>query len=327
MPPVMTGTTDTAPPREHSGTPGRRPSWLRPLQIVATIALVGFAGYYMWRQWEDASARHLEIRLRWGWLIAASLIVLATYAFLIQVWRVVLARCGASLPIGPAARTWFVSNLGKYVPGKVWQVTVMMEMLYRENVPLGIAGSVSAILAIANVVAGFVLLVLLGAPAVEAWSRGYRPLLVIVTLICLFALVAAPLTIRWLVAVVGRLRRTSMSVAIPASASWLSLAGCAISWLAYGFAFQLLCVSLLGPSRAGWTSYFAAFTLSYLIGYLVLFAPGGIGARESVLMLVLPALGIATPAEAIVISVVSRLWLTTLEVVPGVIFLARRQRR
>lgn len=322
----MTGTTESgAPPRERS-TPGRRPSWLRPLQFAATIALVGFAAYYMWDQWRDASSRHLEIRLHWGWLAAASLIVLITYAFLIQIWRAVLARCGATLPFGEASRIWFVSNLGKYVPGKVWQVTAMMEMLHRENVPLGIAGSVSAILAIANVVAGFVLLVLLGAPAVEAWSSGYRPLLVFVTLISLFALVAAPLTIRVLVAAVARLRRTPMNVAIPASASWLSLAGCAISWLAYGVAFQLLCVALLGPSRAPWTSYFAAFTLSYLVGYLVIFAPGGIGARESVLTLVLPALGIATPAEAIVVSVVSRLWLTTLEVVPGVLLLAKRRR-
>jgi glycosyltransferase 2 family protein len=323
----MTGTTESgAPPRERSGTPGRRPNWLRLLQIAATIALVGFAAYYMWDQWRDASSRHLEIRLHWGWLSAASLIVLATYAFLVQIWRVVLARCGASLPFGEASRIWFVSNLGKYVPGKVWQVTTMMEMLRRDNIPLGIAGSVSAILAIANVVAGFVLLVLLGAPAVEAWSSGYRPLLVVVTVISLAALVTAPLTIRWLTALVARVRRAPMNVAIPASASWFSLAGCAIAWLAYGLAFQLLCVALLGPSRAPWTSYFAAFTLSYLVGYLVLFAPGGIGARESVLLLVLPALGIATPAEAIVVSVVSRLWLTALEVVPGVLFLARGRR-
>ena len=73
-----------------------------------------------------------------------------------------------------------------------------------------------------------------------------------------------------------------MTITVPASVTWFSLAGCALAWLAYGLAFELLCVALLGPSRAPWTSYFAAFTLSYLVGYLVLFAPGGIGARESV---------------------------------------------
>jgi uncharacterized membrane protein YbhN (UPF0104 family) len=69
-----------------------------------------------------------------------------------------------------------------------------------------------------------------------------------------------------------------------------------------------------------------AYTLSYLIGYLSLITPGGIGPREAALSFLLVTLGLAAGREAAVITIASRLWLTVLEIVPGVLFLLRRSR-
>ena len=54
-----------------------------------------------------------------------------------------------------------------------------------------------------------------------------------------------------------------------------------------------------------------------------MYAPGGVGVREAVLVLAMPRFQLASVADAAVIAVASRLWLTVLEIVPGVLLLRR----
>jgi uncharacterized membrane protein YbhN (UPF0104 family) len=59
------------------------------------------------------------------------------------------------------------------------------------------------------------------------------------------------------------------------------------------------------------TAAIGAFTLGYILGVLALFAPGGVGVRELVLIgLLAPFLG---SGGAVAVSVASRLVLTVLE--------------
>jgi hypothetical protein len=51
-----------------------------------------------------------------------------------------------------------------------------------------------------------------------------------------------------------------------------------------------------------------------------------LGVRDSALAVALGALKLATPPQAVVVTVTSRLWLTVLELVPGFIYLARGMR-
>jgi uncharacterized membrane protein YbhN (UPF0104 family) len=77
--------------------------------------------------------------------------------------------------------------------------------------------------------------------------------------------------------------------------------------------------------------YIAIFTGSYLIGFVALFAPAGLGVREAVMEKALTGAGMAIgPAYLVVIG--SRLWLSILEILPALLFLAwspvaRRQSR
>ena len=300
------------------GTSRRR--W-QVLQSLLAALLIGFAAWYLWRQWRSASAVTLRLEIRWGWLALASLIVLVTYVFLIEVWRRVLERFGSRIGFREASRIWFVSNLGKYVPGKVWQVTAMAAMLNRAGVGMATAGSAAAVITVANVVAGFAILMLVGVPAVRAVGGHAQLALAVATTMLLLMMVAAPFTMSVVSRVAGRVLRRPVELSIPPAASWISLAGCAVAWLLYGVAFQLFTVSLIGSARAPWLSYVAVYTLSYLVGYLVLIVPGGVGPREAVLSAVLVALKMATPAEAAAVTVASRLWLTVLEVVPGLVYL------
>ena len=64
-----------------------------------------------------------------------------------------------------------------------------------------------------------------------------------------------------------------------------------------------------------------------MAGYIALFAPGGIGVREGVLLSLLAAAGLETGAKGSALVIVSRLWLTIIEAAPGLILLAVRRPR
>jgi uncharacterized membrane protein YbhN (UPF0104 family) len=107
---------------------------------------------------------------------------------------------------------------------------------------------------------------------------------------------------------------------------WLVTAMQGIAWIGYGVAFWMFARGAT-PSVSGnpW-QFVALFSASYLAGYLVLIAPGGVGVREGVLTALLVAMGLASTGDAVLLGVLSRGWLTVLEIVPGLISLALHPR-
>ena len=94
-----------------------------------------------------------------------------------------------------------------------------------------------------------------------------------------------------------------------------------VAWIAYGIGFGIFWSALLGRGGGISLAALAVYTASYLVGYMVLPAPGGIGARETAMIGLLVSLRLATPADAALLATTSRIWLTVLEILPGLVFL------
>jgi len=107
----------------------------------------------------------------------------------------------------------------------------------------------------------------------------------------------------------------------------ISLAVNIVAWLMYGAGFELFVRGVIGAAPGTFADYVTAYAWPYILGYLAILVPGGIGVRDSALAVALGALKLATPPQAVVVTVTSRLWLTVLELVPGFIYLARGARR
>jgi glycosyltransferase 2 family protein len=98
-----------------------------------------------------------------------------------------------------------------------------------------------------------------------------------------------------------------------------------VAWVGYGLAFWLLARGLLPSAGLDPALGIAVFTASYLAGFLALFAPGGIGVREGLFILMLQGpLGIAA---ATALALASRVLLTITELGAAVPFLVFSQRR
>ncbi len=260
-------------------------------------------------------------------MLRSGAVFLAAHAVLVESWRLVLASWDARLPFWTAARIWSVSNLGRYVPGKVWQIGAMGAMARSANVS-PIAASGSAILGtLVNVLAGFVIVLVSGRALLERQYAGASGPSQIIVVVALAVLLGAPWIVPRLAPFAARVLRRPVTTTLPVSAVVYSLTGNCIAWLLYGFAFQLFANGMLGRSAGSYSLYLAAYTISYLAGYLAFIVPAGAGVRELSLIALLEFAALATPTEAALLALTSRVWLTILEVTPAVLFWTLAVRR
>ena len=287
-------------------------------QLVFAAAIVWYAFRALSGQWDEAAARLASLDVGWALVAIATIIVLLTYVLLIDTWRRTLAAWSAALPFGAAARIWFVSNLGKYIPGKIWSIAAMGVMA-RENAvsPVAAAGS-SILIQLVTIASGIGVVLVTGARAIE------QPVLAVVVASVVLASIAAtpvilPAVVRWAAGMVGR---EVVVPPLPARIVWEAFFRATLSWVAYGIAFQLFVRAVLGEAAGAVTSYIAVYAASYIIGFLALFAPGGAVVRESAMVAGMLRLGLAVEADALAVAIASRLWLTVVELLPGLAYLA-----
>jgi uncharacterized membrane protein YbhN (UPF0104 family) len=291
---------------------------------LAQLGLAALVVWFAWRElaheWGNVRLASSQITLHWPWILGSAALVLTSYAILIETWRSTVARWGYPLPYGLATRIWVISNLGKYIPGKVWQITAMGAMARDSGVPATAAVGSSLITAIINLLAGGLVVLATAANA---------------------ELIPLPVTLAGGVGIVAFLLLPS---ALPRIAAWVArrrggdiswpaisvgdvlriFVGCTVAWVLYGVAFQWLAWGTI-PAAGGATRYYiATFTVSYLAGFLALFAPGGVGVREVGLLAMLPGFGLMSVGNAALLALISRVWLTVLELLPGLLLLLLR---
>jgi hypothetical protein len=293
-------------------------------QVIIAIVVLWFAYRALRGSWSELRRQPLPHPIDWRWVAASMATFLLAYGVLIQTWRAILSSWHTGLPFLTAARIWMVSNLGRYVPGKVWQIAAMGVLAQRAGVS-PVAATGSAVLGTAvNIAAGFLVVMATGwrllalpyagAPAVAAGI--------------VIAIAAALIVVPWLaphaLRAAERATRGTFAVKMPPRRAILyAVVGNIVGWMLYGVAFQFLARAVLGSATGGWAAYVAVYTLSYLVGYLVLPAPAGVGFREASMITLMPAAGLATAAQAAVLAIASRLVLTILDIAPGLAFLGR----
>ncbi len=303
---------------------GSRRALLIAVQVAVGAAFLWYAGTALYGQWAAVRDRVAAIDVHWGLVTGSALLVLGAYAVLIQTWRFMLHLWDAQLEMVAAARIWFVSNLGRYVPGKVWQVSAMGVMAHRRGVSAVAATGSSIIVNLANIISGALVVFATGATVLDVAARSGQVVAAGLIVLSLAVLLLTPRLLPWIARRAETL--TGRQLAVPRSLTprlvMVAVSGTAAAWILYGFAFQLFARGVLGGAAGGRSAdYIAVYTASYLVGYLALFAPGGIGVREAMLVIALGMTGVTSEPNGWILALSSRLWLTALEVLPGALFL------
>jgi len=252
-------------------------------------------------------------------LIASFGVVLAVFAYLVALWSLMVRSLGGPrLGLLDSMKIFFVANLGRYLPGKVWQLAGLTYLAGKRGVTLPVASSAAVLGQIFALGAA----VTLAGLALATGATGRVPSQLAPWALFLVALIAiatmVPATLRLSLRIAFKIGGKALDV--PRVDPWFGprwLGLYLIAWLGYGLAFGLLWLSFRELPPASWPAAVGSFAGAYFLGYAAVFAPAGVGVREGAMAVLLsPSMG---AADAAVIAVMARLWMTVAELAPLVL--------
>jgi uncharacterized membrane protein YbhN (UPF0104 family) len=301
-----------------------RRAWWHWAQVALAIGIIVFAGRKLIREWGAFQGEPIEWQVNPSWLLLSLVVVWLSYAILVEGWRRVVLAMRQHLGYLDAVRICMVSNLGKYLPGKVWAIAGAALLAERAGVQPGAAVAAAFILQALSLASGLLLVAALAPEAVTSLGQGSRTALIVLAVLAL-----GGLTVFAIPPLLGRIRGwLPKSIAgiepVPPAPLLLGLAANAVAWSAYGLAFLCLIRGLTPEASVGWGQATAVFTTSYLVGLIAAVSPGGLGTRELAFTLLLtPTVG-AKVATAL--AVATRLLLTITELGAALPFLPAMRR-
>ncbi len=251
-------------------------------------------------------------------LLVSSVLLLLGYLASAALWgRIVMDLGGPALTTGEAIRIFMVANLGRYVPGKIWQIAGLAVLARNRGIPAATAMGAAVVgqgiaLAAATLVALGALVG--GPPAIRSWSLPAAGVVAVATVVGLLPPVFARMTGLWFRLSKQEAPRNLGSVH---ALRWLVLY--TANWALYAFSFWVFAASF--GHRGDIVPVASAFAAAYVVGYVMIFAPAGLGVREGALVAFLsPLLGVGPSG---VVAIVARLWTTGVELVPAAAFWLR----
>ncbi|HEX2610700.1 MAG TPA: lysylphosphatidylglycerol synthase domain-containing protein, partial [Gemmatimonadales bacterium] len=300
-----------------------RPKLWRIVQFAAGALLVGLAIRSIAANWQSLRAQRIDWQLSPGLIVASMLVVFTAYAVLVEAWRRVVLSMGQRLPFFSAVRIWFLASLGKYIPGKVWAVAGAAVLARRAGVDPSVAVAGALVLHALALASGAAAVALTARDALQALGPAAVPIAAV--LLGLSAVGLAALASQSWLDRISRLLPSSFPRLRAVGFGILSLAFAAnlLAWALYGSALLLLTRGVLPEVTLSLPQAIGVFTCSYLAGFVALFAPGGLGPRESVFLLMLAGDIGLKPAAGLALA--SRLLLTGTEVLPAVPLLLLRR--
>lgn len=277
--------------------------------LVFGFAVVGFGAVFVVDRRDQLADMLAE--LAWPAVLAALLLALAAQLAALASYRAITADLGSPLPPRPAGKVYFVSQLGKYLPGSVWGMVALVSLAAQERVPRRTsvaAGVINLVVSVAT--AGALAAVLLPFGAMGAVRQFWY-------LALLLPVLLAGLHPRVVVGVLDVALRKVGRVPVPSRMSYpgtLRAAGWqAVCWLLYGAHAAVLAVGIGAAATPGTVAVaVGGFALAYGIGPLFVLTPAGAGVRETALVLLLGGV-LGGSAAALALALVSRLLLVVTE--------------
>jgi uncharacterized membrane protein YbhN (UPF0104 family) len=224
---------------------------------------------------------------------------------------------------GAGLRCYFVSQFGKYIPGKAWVIVLRVGMLGSPGTKLAV-GLTATYETLTSMAAGTLLAIALLPFA------GVLPPAMAGNVSLLFGLAGLPIALALLNKLAARIaarKRGPDAPPLPSPSLGLLAQGLlhgACGWCLLGLSLGLVIQAVVpSPPRwngPGYLADVAVVGLSYVLGFVVLVAPGGLGVRELVLQhaLTLRFVGdqqeVAAAGTAAVVALILRLVWTVAEI-------------
>ncbi|MEP6761303.1 MAG: lysylphosphatidylglycerol synthase domain-containing protein [Sporichthyaceae bacterium] len=280
------------------------------LKVILGLLALGFLIAALADQWGDVRSQLAE--LRW-WSVAGSFVAVCVgMAASMLSYRALLADLGSPLPTTVVARVFFLSQLGKYVPGSVWALVAQTELARERGVPR--SRSAAAVLTSIALSIGIGILLALGTLPLASGADGQLWWLLVLAPVALLTL--SPSLVTWSInRVLTLVRREPLEHPLSRRGVVKAVGWLVVMWIGLGTPVLLLGLDLGADFADLWPAALGGFAAAWVAGFVVFVAPAGVGPREYVLVLVLASVLPGGAAAALGLSVVVRLVMTAADLV------------
>lgn len=269
----------------------------RSLGWLLSLAALGFMARWLWQL--DRQVWTSLTRLQpWFLLWSVGLFqvwLLTRYA----AWHWISRRHGSQLLHRQNIRLWTISELMRYIPGNVWSFAAR----YRGTMSSGgerAATFQALIVEVLGLVAGATVISALLIQRAGGWAVA----LSIMAAVPIFAAMARPLAQKVF-------RRELPQIGVGEMSGLMLWYG--LGWIVFGLATSFVFRSFPDIPPLAWTQLIGLNVFAWLIGYVTIVTPMGLGVRELAFVRLLD--GVVLTAVASLVALVTRLWFIVSELV------------
>ena len=318
-------------------SPGRR--WaIRVVKWGLCLLVLAFVGAKAWELWQQEDWSNLRVEV--GWLILAGLAYALGWLPSVWFWRTMMKHVGGEVRFDDAARAYYCGHLGKYVPGKATVLVIRSALLKGRGAPVTVSVLTATCETLMMMATGAALAVallpwLVRMDQISDWPAWVRWILSISWLpgaiVAAASYLLSPIIASFLTLLAVRFTPTGMMggesrVRITPRLVLQGLAAFALGWMLHGLSLGLTLRAVSGffdwSSWPAWTGGVAGATSA---GFAAIFAPGGIGVREGLLMAVLENQPGVTGGQAVVVPLLLRVvWFISEIGVAGLLYYSIR---
>ena len=256
----------------------------RALQVIIIAIVFFFLARILYRDWNKISTYDWDVNY---YLLVFSFILMVVSSIVIGLgWNLILRLLGAVVGYRKALKIYLLTELGKYIPGKIWTMVGKVYLLEKEGVDgVKAATSVGVRLAI-HVVSGlliFLVSLLFWTPA-ESVRRVYF----LFFLLPLGLLFLHPSVFgRTLNFALKRLKRDSIKFTLKYEHIILLIFFWCGWWVLTGISIYFLIVSIYPLSSTLLPAIIGICAITWLAGFFSFIVPAGLGIIEGMVVLLL----------------------------------------
>ena len=195
------------------------------------------------------------------------------------IWRSILGKFGTKIGVKQAYKSWIYSNVGKYVPGKVWQFAGRI-MLTKEAYGEVIVVTMLLEMVISSVAAIIVFLLgtLVGGIFTTVWVK-YLSIALPVLIVLLH-----PYFLKQILKILSKIRKVELheNFTMGYRDILMYLLFYIILWFLTGTAFKIM---IQGSNlEISLIDLVSSYAISWVFGIIAIFSPAGVGVREGAIV-------------------------------------------
>lgn len=282
------------------------------------LLILGFVGRHADKLWSQVE--HRDVHIQWNWLACATILSIVAWIPSVWYWRWLLERMGDQVPWLGIARAYYCGHLGKYVPGKAAVLVIRAALLREYGVLAAHAAFAVTFESLTYMAAGAVTAAMLLSWLLDLMPSMANTLAVLQSPVCRLglpvivlvgAMIVLLLSSRLLGRVVSKMTRGAVldreTTARLDGRVWLTgLIAFLPAWWIQGAVIgaTIVAVSPHAHEWNEWPLWTGTTAIAMVGGFLAVFAPGGLGVREGLLMELLR--NQTDPQTAVLVAVLSR---------------------